>query len=77
MESRCQGLKENLSGMEKFWNDHLAEKEENELLRKFMKGPDSRASELVTEIYTPKMFNRPGSGSEKEKHISQAGMSAG
>ena len=35
--------------------------------RKFMKGPDeAEASELVTEIYTPKMFNRPGSGSEKK-----------
>ena len=34
--------------------------------RKFRKSPDeAEDSESVTEIYTPKMFNRPGSGSEK------------
>ena len=33
---------------------------------KFRKSADeAEASESVTEIYTPKMFNRPGSGSEK------------
>ena len=26
MKSRCQGLKENLSETEKFWNDYLEEK---------------------------------------------------
>ena len=68
MKSRCQGLKENLSETEKFWNDYLEEKgREQKQSGKFRKDPDeAEATELVTETYTPKMFNRPGSGSEKK-----------
>ena len=46
--------------------------------RKFMKGPDeAEASELVTEIYTPKMFNRPRSGSEKKNRNYRKGNYVG
>lgn len=58
MESRCQGLKENLSETEKFWNDYLAEKgREQKQSGKFKKGPDeAEATELVN--YTPKITDQ-------------------